>query len=78
MAIVRKLAEESLHTVVFLSIWGGGAGVGEWRERRWLNLSQQCHARTRNPHQLRSAHDRAGAVYWAWPIYFFLLRCENS
>jgi hypothetical protein len=23
-------AEDSLPTVVFLSIWGGGAGVGEW------------------------------------------------
>ncbi|KAM0880627.1 hypothetical protein ACQ4PT_033461 [Festuca glaucescens] len=39
---VRKSAEELLPTVVFLYIWGGGAGVGEWteRRRRW-NLSQQ-------------------------------------
>ncbi|KAM0845853.1 hypothetical protein ACQ4PT_056088 [Festuca glaucescens] len=54
-AMVRKLAEESLHTVVFLSIWGGGAGVGEWRERRRprrRNVSQQSRGRTSNLHPL--------------------------
>ncbi|KAM0828890.1 hypothetical protein ACQ4PT_067237 [Festuca glaucescens] len=76
---VRKAAEETLSTVVFLSIWGGGAGVGEWtKRRRQRNLSQQGHGRTkRNPHLLPlwSAAHGAGPVYWAGPVYFFLPRC---
>jgi hypothetical protein len=78
MAMVRKLAEESLHTVVFLSIWGGGARVGGWRERRRERIAAKSGKNEQSPPCVRQNMGtgpvyRARSVYWARPIFFFFI-----